>query len=50
MNGNKNINKDKGCTNAELRKMYPQNKENGGVIDQEKMVKDYSKKKQATYL
>ena len=45
-----NENKDKGCTNAELRQMYPQNKGNVGIIDEEKTAKDYSKKKQATYL
>ena len=45
-----NKNKDKGCTNDELRQMYPQNKGNMGVIDNEKEAKDYGKNKKATYL
>lgn len=50
MDNNENRNKDKGCTNAELRQMYPQNKVNGGVIGDEKQKKNYSNNKKATYL
>lgn len=50
MDNNENKNKDKGCTNAELRQMYPQNKGNTEAISNEEGTKDYSKNKKATYL
>lgn len=50
MDNGVNKSKDKGCTNAELRQMYPQNKDSGEVIAGGKQKKDYSNNKKATYL
>ncbi len=54
VDNNKNRNKDRGHSNAELRKMYPQGGENVGIIDGEKIghyanSKDHSNNKKVTY-